>query len=213
MLLKEIALLEAHGLRVVRVYLGKSDRGETLAEAAVKDYWEGLLGVGLGQEKEVLHQSFFTYASKGIGLFFLLVLLLNFFLFDHYHQQAVRLQADLSIHQGMLEEVKLLEERLQQQQLLLSNGANLPYYVDRLAATIPTEVRLELWQVHPPLPKEEGVFEKGQLRIKGRSSAAVLGDWLKVLRSLDFVQSVAIEDFQEGVFELKLQLDEDELSI
>ncbi|MGD1848243.1 MAG: hypothetical protein ACFB10_22855 [Salibacteraceae bacterium] len=173
--------------------------------------------------EESEQQRIFQFAGWGILLFFLVLVMGNFFLFEHFDERAAELEfqenqqnqqtGDLK---RMKEEIDLAEAFMTRLGLLQPNTNS--YYADRLSASLDNGLQFTRLEVNPLKRKvkqgvEELSFATGTLQVAGTArNSSRLNDWLAEVRDLNWVADVNILNYQQnpdigaGEFLVELQL-------
>jgi Tfp pilus assembly protein PilN len=153
-----------------------------------------------------------------------LVLILNFFVFDHYWRKGNEINQKLELSQLQLKQYEDLEKELNEKRALLDQNGIMDrsltsFYADRLAAELPASISWTQLAIHP-LKKEKGetlenvfLFDKATVRISGRcKQSVVLNEWIKSLRKVEWIKDVALSNYtqdnikESGVFSLAITL-------
>lgn len=177
---------------------------------------------------EINHNEYFQKRVFQLGgwsvlLFFFLALLINFFLFEHYQEVNKNLEAQLSGKKELLDKRNEINQQLEQKRDFIaksgfSASVKLSYLADRIAALVPSSISLEEMKINPVQmgeykKYETPIFDLGQVILAGNvSSSYDLNDWIKVMQTQEWIQSVDImsydfvENKKKGVFTIKLTL-------
>ena len=173
-------------------------------------------------QEEQKQRAFLQKAGLGALVFFFLVLLANYFYFDHYNKLYDNLFDNSNISESQVFQLQELERDLKQKEdLLQSNGltatSRFSWYADQLAQSIPTAIRLTAMDAFPLTnqmkPDKRLSFDRGVIKISGVTTKnADLNNWVALLRNLEWVTDLTLGDIHilEGKggtsFELKLTL-------
>jgi Tfp pilus assembly protein PilN len=155
-------------------------------------------------------------------LVFFTVLLMNYFVFDHYNSKYNGLSSELTEYQGFLVSYTNLKEELAEKKELLqetgmSESSKASFYIDRIAASVPKGIQIESLETNPMLRKKTGdkqiKFNIGVITVSGTSKkSTVFNDWLKSITELDWVEKVEkftynkTEDKQNGLAEFYIEI-------
>jgi hypothetical protein len=157
---------------------------------------------------------------------FLLLLLINAFLFLYFTRENEKLAADSGYSKTALEElVKLKEEVKKNRAFISSAGWDKPtpswFYADRVAATLDkSDVQLIDLFVHPIDDRKfkderKSVFLYSVIHVQGKcAKPSSLNDWLEVVRKLDWVADIKKQAYQyserekTGVFSFDIMIKE-----
>ena len=147
------------------------------------------------------NRTFYTVAKSAV-LFFLTVLLLNFFVFDHYHRKAQAMETDATIHSAQVQQLKTLSTNVtsKQERVTLLNKASssrATHFLDQLAQGVPGTVLLEEIKYQPlRQPFREGKsleVNEGVIEVTGISSNSVeFSKWVAQLEEQKWIGGVAI---------------------
>lgn len=153
-----------------------------------------------------------------------LILIINYFVFDHYWTQNKEMTAQLESTQAALNQYeKLKAEYGQKQQFLKENGllenSRTSYYADQLAAQLPVSIQLTGLNIHPLKKKKAGeedkgfVFENQRILVSGNCQQnTALNEWMKKVKKFPWVEEVALLNYtqdnlkENGVFLLEIKI-------
>ena len=169
----------------------------------------------------------YTHLFRKTGMaalaFFLILLLFNTFLVFNLSKKNEAYSLRLGLYQKQLEQLKNLKDIREEKQLFVKQQNNLSasgksFYADEIAATIPTGIRLEMMSIFPEISsrrkknKEELLFEKNIIDVKGSSEVSVLlNEWINALLRFNWIEKVTLLPYAEsengvGTFELKIKI-------
>ncbi len=144
----------------------------------------------------------FNRVVKASLLFFLVLLLVNFFVFDHYHSKVQEIRAASELNSSQAQQFKALSTLVTEKQervdlLNRSGNSRATHFLDQLAGNVPTTVLLEEIQFQSLLkPFREGKsleIEEGVIQVSGVSSeSAAFSKWIALLEKQKWVQGVEI---------------------
>ena len=149
-----------------------------------------------------------TVFTKGVQValgFFLLLLAVNFGLFQHLENKNAELYAQLQISKSKTEQLAQLESRIAQKEEKLRSvrsqrGTRTTYLMDQLAAGMPSSIRLSE-MIYQPLnqpinPTKAIDLQQGVMAMTGTSSNQELFTyWTASLEDLEWISQVVIEDY------------------
>ncbi len=137
--------------------------------------------------------------------FFVVLLLANFFVYNHYHEKVGELHAALSATSSQKEELSLLDASVQRKQervetLSASSNSKATYYLDLFAQHIPTSILLSEIKYQPlakPVRETKPIIlEEGVLLVSGISKDVNdFSFWVEELEKYSWVRSVETLDF------------------
>ena len=173
-------------------------------------------------KKEAEHKKAFVTFSRVLIGFLFLISVSNAFFFNKYFQKKNRLDSELLVFQGSLQNYDKLKKQLTDKKDFLDKsgllvGSRTSYYTDRLLYDMPDEVQLTYFNMYPytNTTEEDSVpkFENKRLLIKGICTKSIfLNEWMKLLKSKDFVQDVFLGNYNQesksviGKFDLDVKL-------
>ncbi|QEL00398.1 hypothetical protein FKG96_06105 [Olivibacter sp. LS-1] len=177
-----------------------------------------------GRIEDKRQEWFFKRSALLLGVFFLLILLLNTFYFLHYNGKM----ADTSLSDVSLldKEIKQLKDVLKGQEQLVEvinytergDKEPLSYIADQLGASVPKYISLDELNFFPQdeiasRKERRPKYQSGLIRITGTTETiGALNHWVKVISMMSFSKEVALVDYkydekqERGVFNLKLIL-------
>jgi Tfp pilus assembly protein PilN len=165
------------------------------------------------QEDEILSLNYkwekFNLKNRS-GLVYLgtlmIILLINFFLFQNLKEKNEAKSIKLSYVQKQLKILDSLQHYIKEKEKLVQalgvvSSSSTTQILDKLAATVPEAVQLSELTIHPINDKESRiqkntVFDVNEFRIKGNvTSVEKLNDWIKVIDKVKGIESIKIEDY------------------
>ncbi|HBI02252.1 MAG TPA: general secretion pathway protein [Flavobacterium sp.] len=163
--------------------------------------------------------AFFSKGFKVMIGFVLSVLLLNFFVFNHYFKKGQEVSESLAINKSSIERIKNLKEEIKNKEervksFSVSNATKSSLILNEIARSVPSSVLLDNL-VYNPLqkrvkPNEQILTDSNTLLISGSSiDKAEFTSWITYLETLSWISSVSIvhygnEDGKGASFEIKL---------
>lgn len=172
---------------------------------------------------EYHYQKIFKLGLTTALTFFLLVLLGNFLLFNHFSGENSTLEQQLNNKRNSLFQLNKLEKETQEKRQFLQatgwlHSSRWSFYADRLAATLPKNVRLIDLAINPideNLSKAQGhlIIENGLILVRGIcSNPMALNEWIKKIAKLNWVERVEKQNYTyedskgEGKFDFYIRL-------
>ncbi|MET1260637.1 hypothetical protein ABV409_14920 [Flagellimonas sp. DF-77] len=162
------------------------------------------------QTNEGLKSTFMAERLFNIGLraglgFFLLLLLCNFLVFQHYFEKNEILVAGLSEANGKNTTLSALQERVtakevQLGRILNTKGSQSTLYLNELGKSVPNTISLTELQFHPlesPLkPNKPILIEKNVYLVSGQTKDKLgFTIWTKQIEDLPWVAQISIVDY------------------
>lgn len=151
------------------------------------------------------NRSVFTKGIQAALGFFLLLLAVNFGLFQHLEKKNAELYAQLQISKSNTEQLAQLESRIAQKEEKLKSvqsqtGTRTTYLMDQVAAIIPSSIRLSEMIYQPlnqPINATRAIdLQQGVIALTGTSSNQELFTyWTASLEDLEWITQVVIEDY------------------
>lgn len=143
-----------------------------------------------------------------IGMF--VVLLVNYFVFNHYWEKSNEMNSKLVLNQSALKRYESLKaEYAQKKNFLEQNGllesSRTSYYADRLATSLPASIQLLAMNIHPLKKKEASdisnalYFDTKIIKISGKCDRNTeLNDWMKELEANSWIEKVKLVDYKQA---------------
>lgn len=175
-------------------------------------------------KKEFEQKQKFEFIGWSLLITAFSVLLVNYFVFNHYWTKTMDLSSKLASNQSALYrydtlKVEFAEKRdfLEQNGLLESSRTS--FYADRLAGSLPSLIQWIDVNIHPVKKKQvndetEGFFfENKSIKISGKCQKSTdLNDWMKVVKLKSWVSSVTLLNYtqdkasDDGLFLIEIKL-------
>lgn len=181
-----------------------------------------LLGINQTLSRKFKNNKWFGLGMNfGLG-FFLVLLLTNFLIFNHYHIKNQEFETSIANNQNQNDALMTLQESVSNKEkrlesILNSKNSETSYYLDELGKTIPSSMSLNLilYQplITPPRDKEAINFNENHLQIHGvTNDGNQFSVWMDHLATLRWVSRVEIVDYEyvsksSANFTLKVILD------
>ncbi len=149
----------------------------------------------------------FQLIGWGVLIFFLSVLMINYFFFNNYWTKKNELGSTVSLNQAAVSKYEKLNKEFEEKQEFLKKTGMLEtsrtsYYADQLAADLPNTILLTLLNVNPVVKKvklEEGIsFNTKTIIIEGVSRRSTeLNNWIKIIKTKNWVEEVALINYSQ----------------
>lgn len=166
-------------------------------------------------------KNFFALGTKAMVYSLLILLLLNFFIFNHYFTAVENTSANLEANKGLINNISAVKSRLKVKEQRLKNSLNeenskSAFIINELIAPIPSSILLSSL-LYQPLEKnikeEEAIATKDNLIIiSGKTvNNSAFTSWVEQIQKLKMVENVTITQFgknemKETVFTLKISI-------
>lgn len=152
------------------------------------------------------------------------VLLVNYFVFNHYWTKNLGLSSTLASNQSALNRYDTLKvEFAEKKEFLQQNGllenSRTSFYADKLAASLPSSIHWIDVNIHPVKKKQvndetEGFFfENKSIKISGKCQRSTdLNDWMKEVKLKSWISSVTLLNYtqdnatDDGLFLIEIKL-------
>ncbi len=156
-------------------------------------------------KKEFEHTRIFNVGLRASLLFFLLILLLNFFAFDHYFSKVETLRISMELSNSKISELKELEisvTKKQERVMIMTSSSNskATYYLDEFARMVPPTILLDKITYQPlekPVRESKSIsLVENQILVSGISkSGDLFSQWIVTLEKEDWISSVETMDY------------------
>ncbi|XLS30033.1 hypothetical protein ACJD0Z_04230 [Flavobacteriaceae bacterium M23B6Z8] len=182
--------------------------------AALLDFFGGTTSVK-NFENEIRHltneyqeKRFFRLFGISALSLLLVLLLVNFFLFQHYYSGSEELKQMVAINQGNKDKLLQLNETADRkaklvEDLLEASSSKSSFYIDRLVSKAPQSIVLEELNYQPiqqsVKPDKEIVFQYNELVIRGEASRSdEFSTWVEAMEKFDWVEKIEVLDYGVG---------------
>lgn len=156
---------------------------------------------------EFKHKRIFSFGLKASLAVILIILLGNFFVFDHYYRNVETLKASMELDQSRKNEQIALEASVNKKQArveALSTNAHskASYFLDELAGSVPGSILLDQL-TYRPLAKQIREAKPIELNDREILVSGVSGDgdlfaqWVLALEMLDWVNNVEPTSYEQ----------------
>jgi len=171
------------------------------------------------------HQILFKKVLQGSLIVFLVALLLNFFLFNHYFDKVNQLQQTAQVNVVNKNVVLALDKKLQKTEklatdILKSNASKSSFYVNGIITLVPNSILLSELNYQPlqkRIKKGQNIqIQKNTIIVSGVSSKSDLfSNWIIKLEKTSWIHTVEILDYSDtnstrSEFSIKLNLNNGE---
>lgn len=157
---------------------------------------------------EYREKRFFRLFGWSVLSLILTLLLINFFVFQHYYSANERLQQMVIINKDNRERLVELNETAERkaklvEDLIEASSSQSSFYADHLLTLLPGSILLEAYNFQPVSqrikPDKEIGYERDQIVIRGVSSNSVeFSTWIETMEKFGWVQKVEVLDYGEG---------------
>lgn len=166
----------------------------------------------------------FQFFGWSLLLSTLLILLVNYFVFNHYWEKSNEMNSKLTLNQSALKKYESLKTEYSQKKTFLEQNGLLEssrtsYFADRLAASVPLSIQLLEMNIHPLKKKDVKdlsnafYFDNKIIKISGKCNRNTeLNDWMKELETNTWTEKVKLLDYkqanakEDGVFFIEIKL-------
>ncbi|MBL7884742.1 MAG: hypothetical protein JNL69_11780, partial [Bacteroidia bacterium] len=154
----------------------------------------------------------------------LLMLTINYFIFNHYWNVNTGINNQLSFNQSAIQNLELLKKEYQEKKIFLEQNGLLEssktsFYADRLATDLPSSIQWTELYIHPIKKKEANqdenvfAFETKTIFISGKSQRSIdVNDWIKNIKAKNWVKDVVLINYfqdtknEKGDFLIEIKL-------
>ncbi len=174
------------------------------------------------QREDNRQKRLFQFTLAGIVGFFLLVMLINFFAFDHFRSKKQHLEQQLSLNKDILQRLDTLTNEFHRKQGFLERtgmlqASRVSAYADDLCRGVPQSITLSGMNINPwqkPKADEDKVsFQKKTMRLSGFCNQSIeLNDWMQEIKKKDWVKNIVLLNYsqtkgmQSGEFALQMDI-------
>ncbi|MFI5219070.1 MAG: hypothetical protein ACHQNT_06240 [Bacteroidia bacterium] len=165
-------------------------------------------GLITSEQHEFKQKRIFEKTGWAALIIFLGVLLINFFLFQHYSAKNAELNSQSMLLQSELENYKALEKDYKDKQDFFSRNGLLEtsktsYYADRIAQELLPAIRLTGINIFPAVKSTGGEedklsFKPKVITVSGQCNvSSELNEWMKVLKKNKWIDKVSLLDYRQ----------------
>ncbi len=161
-------------------------------------------------KKEHYYANLFKYGGWAMLIFFFVLLLINFLLFENYNKKFQKISLKVSEYNYLLTKYDTLNNDLKSKKKFLEesgllNNIKLSFFADRVVSDLPKNIKLTELNIFPLKEKQqkmkEAEFIRNTIYIKGLSqNGTFLNDWVKILKTYKWIAEVNIVDFIQENF-------------
>lgn len=157
-------------------------------------------------------------------LLFLIILTINFFLFDSYNKKNSLLMNEVMLKQDLIAQLDSLQLKIKEQEaFIIQSGfvstAQISFYADQLASSLPPGITLSDLSVNELKKKIknglEPEFDRGVVYITGETSNSnILNNWIEKLSKESWIGKIAILSFVkqqqsgENIFKISININD-----
>lgn len=159
-------------------------------------------------KEESKQKQLFKTLGWGILLFFLGVLLINFFMFDYYNKKNGELSERYEKNKGILDYMVMMKTKIEQknafiEQSGLKNASRTSFYADRIAMDLPDKIKLTEINIHPLEKKikagEAIAFAYKTIIVRGNCKrSSDLNTWRLILNQNNWIEDVQVLNYLQG---------------
>ncbi len=181
----------------------------------------GIPAIATGKE-EYKQRQLFQLTGWGILIVFLSVLMINYFVFNHYWNKKNEISSKVSMNQAELSKLEKLENEVTEKQQFfektgLLEASRTSYYADQLAQDLPNTIQLTMLDISPLVKKinvEESIsFLAKTIEVSGNCKKSnELNNWIKIIKKKKWVNEVALLNYSQdkskddGEFSIELKI-------
>ena len=166
----------------------------------------------------------FKIAGAFAIIFFLVILMGNFILFDNYNSRMNNLSTVVMSDKGLVKQIDSLQQKLKDQDAFiiekgLTSSFHFSFYADRLAGSLPYGISLLELSING-LTKSikdgyEPEFDRGGISITGQTSnSKILNSWIEKISKYNWIKSVTILSYNkhkqtgDNIFKTRIEIDD-----
>ena len=172
--------------------------------------------------EEYFQKNSFRSLSKALVACLLFLLLLNYFLFEHYSKKHNELILNSTINESALNKYELLQKEVKaKKQFLDSMGmletSRVSYYADQLCFDLPAAIRLDQLNINPQIKSSQDenafTFLQKKITVSGNCrKSSELNAWIKKIKNKTWIRAVNLVHFSQdkisdaGVFTIEISV-------
>ena len=172
-------------------------------------------------QNTLFNRRFFYYISRSILGFLLLLLLVNFLVFNYYFSKNESLKLTTPLNNAKSSQLSALKEsvnkkELQVKSIFAPSHTYITYVFDDIAKNIPSDIQLTLMEYQPNASTIRNdkpiMYSKNSLVIKGETiSKERFNNWIEVIEKKDAITNLEILKFtfvneKASTFSIKISL-------
>lgn len=192
--------------------------GEQIAESVLVAYATGIqtlsgvdpLGIDVEplalERSEYVHKRFFNVFGVGVLVFFLLILIINFLLFNYYNSRHQELAGNQTRFTGYKESLDSVQRKVSARQSFLSTSgwmkpSRVSFYADEIGGSVPASILLTELSVNPyderlTRAEKKLVFGVGRIAVMGTCNRPTdLNPWIQNMKQMQWVDAVEIQNY------------------
>lgn len=169
------------------------------------------------------NQRFFHIISRSSLVFFVLILLINFFFYNHYFGKLADLDSIWGANSSKKEQLVQLDAMVKKKQkrvenYTLTSSSNITLYLDQFAQNVPESIvldRINFQPLNKTIRKSKPiVLDRGIISVSGSSrDRNDFSKWMEQLATFDWIQNVETLDYdyldkETSSFLLKIKYNE-----
>ena len=159
-------------------------------------------------QKEENHQKrLFQFTKWSIVGFFLVIMTVNFFVFDRYKNKRQDLEQQMALNKDAIQKLDTLTKEFRQKQDFLERTGLLQasrssYYADDLGKDLPASITLSGVDINPfqkPKNEEDRIsFQNKLMRISGFCSQSLeLNNWMEEIKKKSWVKDLTLLNYSQ----------------
>ncbi len=133
-----------------------------------------------------------------------LLLLINYFLFDHYYAKSNELENQIAVYADVLKRKEVLAKKVEQQNQLikelgLDDQIQLSYSIDQLLNIMPASTRLTSFTLNPMQAKSKKKlgFIREKMIISGKTTSPwELNNWITSIDQFEWISLTTLSNYQ-----------------
>jgi len=153
-------------------------------------------------------QRFFSQFLKVGLLFFLTILFINFFIFNHYFKKVSELRQTSQVNETSKQQLISLKENVDKKEkfiidILKSESSKSSFYTNSIMVSLPESISISEFNFQPltkRIKAEKPIeYEPNTMLLKGVSTIKnEISRWISELEGLDWVEKIVITDYSES---------------
>ncbi|MFH0894967.1 MAG: hypothetical protein V2A54_11090 [Bacteroidota bacterium] len=173
--------------------------------------------------EEYLHGRFIKSFGAACLVLIFAILLGNYFLFESYKKKLDSISGEVTQYDELFGKLDTLTNNLQEKKQFLEKSgllspSRISFYADRLAASLPAEIKLTRMNLQPVELNEDNKDDAMKLKtgcivITGTTGSSVaLNNWIRIIKSYEWAGQVLLQSYMQeslpnpAVFNLEIIL-------